>query len=331
MCLKLLQEYTGIMNSHFVAQAKKEASISEEDEPPSKPPMEAETAVEHSPSSSMLDALIARVKTIFSGKPDATLKEAIEEVLVEHEEESGDLPAEEKAMLQNVLAFGDMTVGDIMIRRADIVAVPYDITLDALKAHIVDQRHTRVPVYKESLDHVEGFLHIKDLFTVVASNAPFNLQALIRPMLFVPPSMPILDLLVKMRRLGSHMAIVVDEHGGTDGLVTLEDLFEEIVGDIQDEHDEEEHKRQFVRLSAHVVEADAKISIETLERDLGLQLINQDSEEEPDFETLGGLIFFELGRVPTKGEKIKHDSGLTFEIMDSDARRISKIRIYGVP
>ncbi len=321
------------MNSHFVALAKKEAAITEQDEPPSKFNMDTSNSAQQSsaPSASIVDTMVARVKAIFSGKHDGTLKEAIEEVLVEHEEESGDLPAEEKAMLQNVLAFGDMTVGDIMIQRTDIMAVPLDISLEALKSHIVEQRHTRIPVYKESLDHVEGFLHIKDLFTVIASGVPFQLSALIRPMLFVPPSMPIIDLLVKMRRLGSHMAIVVDEHGGTDGLVTLEDLFEEIVGDIQDEHDEEEHKRQFVRLSAHVVEADARISIETLERDLGLQLINHDSEDEQDFETLGGLIFFELGRVPAKGEKIKHDSGVTFEIMDSDARRISKVRIYGVP
>lgn len=317
------------MNTHFVAQAKKVAAMSGEEEPPSR------RHPSHSPADtsneSVMDALISRVKSIFSSKSDSSLKEAIEEVLVEHEEESGEMPAEEKAMLQNVLAFGDMNVGDIMVPRADIVAVPHDVSLEALKSHIIEQRHTRVPVYKDSLDHVEGFLHIKDLFPMIAEDSAYNLPAVLRPMLFVPPSMPIIDLLVKMRRLGSHMAIVVDEHGGTDGLVTLEDLFEEIVGDIQDEHDEEDHKRQFVRLSAHVVDADARISIETLERDLGLVLVSPSNEEEQDFETLGGLLFFELGRVPAKGEKVKHHTGLTFEVLEADARRISKVRIHGVP
>lgn len=331
-CLDCVHKNHEIMNSHFAALAEKESALAEEDEPPSRRFMEKNGSADAPhPTSSVIDALIARVKSVFTGKQDSSLKEAIEEVLVEHEEESGALPAEERVMLQNVLAFSDKNVGDIMVPRGDILAVSSDVALDDLKKHILEQRHTRVPVYKESLDHVEGFIHIKDLFPMIAGDAPFNLTAVIRPMLFVPPSMPIIDLLVKMRRLGSHMAIVVDEHGGTDGLVTLEDLFEEIVGDIQDEHDEEEHKRQFVRISAHVVDADARILIETLERDIGLQLMDKESEEEQDFETLGGLVFFELGRVPSKGEKVKHRSGLTFEILEADPRRIAKIRIHGVP
>lgn len=307
------------------------AALSDEEEPPSQTKSTRSSTPDAIQSPSVVDALVARVKSLFAPKQDSSLKEAIEEVLVEHEEEAGEIPAEEKVMLQNVLAFSDMTVGDIMVPRGDIVAVPNDVTIDDLKSHILEERHTRIPVYKESLDHVEGFLHIKDLFPMIAGDAPFHLAAVLRPMLFVPPSMPIIDLLVKMRRLGSHMAIVVDEHGGTDGLVTLEDLFEEIVGDIQDEHDEEEHKRQFVRISAHVVDANARITIDTLERDLGLQIISAADEEEQDFETLGGLIFFELGRVPAKGEKIRHSSGLTFEILEADPRRIFKVRIHGVP
>lgn len=319
------------MNTHFAELAKKEAAFSDQEEPPGRSRPSSSQDADATPNSSIVDTMVAAVKSIFSNKHDSTLKEAIEEMLEEHEDAEGEIPSEEKTILQNVLEFSDTTVGEIMTRRADIVAVPHDISLDDLTAHIIEQRHTRIPVYKGTLDHVEGFLHIKDLLDVFAGNKNFDIASALRPMLFVPPSMPIIDLLVKMRRLSSHMAIVVDEYGGTDGVVTLEDLFEEIVGDIQDEHDEEEHNRQFVRISAHVVEVDARITIETLESELNLQLSSQDEQDEAEYETLGGLIFFTLGRVPAKDEIVEHPSGLQFEIIDADMRRINKVRIHQVP
>ncbi len=274
---------------------------------------------------SAISSLRDWLRQLFGQKAsDATLKEVLEEVLEEHHEEAERLAPQEKTMLRNVLSFGDMTVSDIMIPRTDISAVPYDITPEALKAHIHEYRHTRIPVYRETLDQVEGFLHIKDLFPMMAGDEAFSLKKALRPMLFVPASMRITDLLVKMRRIGSHMAIVVDEYGGTDGLVTLEDLFEEIVGDIQDEHDEDQD-REFFRLSDHVAEADARIRVEKLEDYLDITL--RTGEEGDEYDTLGGLIFYELGRVPKVGEKIPHASGLTFEIMDADARRVKKVRI----
>lgn len=317
------------MNSHFTARAEKEASMQSEDEPPSR--QAAAIISDQSKSSKAFFAsLAAAARKLLPFKSEATLKEAIEEVLEEHEEEEGVLASEERIILENILAFGDITVGDIVIPRADIYAVPNDISLPDLKAFFVEHRHTRVPVYKENLDRIEGFLHIKDLYSVIAADTPFDLAELIRPMLFVPPSMPVADLLVKMRKLSSHMAIVVDEYGGTDGLVTLEDVFEEIVGDIQDEHDEEENRSEIVRVSAHVADVDARIEIEELESELGISLL-PDEDSEQDYETLGGWVFAELGCVPNAGEMIKHASGVHFEVLEADGRRINKIRMHHLP
>lgn len=261
------------------------------------------------------------IKNVFS------LKETIEEIIEEHDGQADDcLEHEERVMLHNVLSFSDTKVSDIMIPRTDIAAVPVEITLEELKAHILEQKHTRIPVYEESLDMVLGFIHVKDLLPMLGDGIEFNLREVIRDVLFAPPSMRIIDLLVKMRHAGSHMAIVVDEYGGTDGLVTMEDLFEEIVGDIQDEHDEdEEQEDKITRVNDNVFEVNARIRIEKLEKELGLNLVTEEKENE--FDTLGGLIFFQLGRVPVKGEAVQHISGLHFVILEADPRRIKKVRI----
>lgn len=317
------------MNSHFSALARKEASLKQEEEPPSRQATASSTPTKQ--EQSFWARLCASLRKLLIFKNDATLKEAIEEVLEEHVEEEGELAGEERIILENILAFGDLTVDDIVIPRADIIAVPEDIPLKELKTFFMENRHTRVPVYRETLDNIIGFLHIKDIFSVVAEDTPYEMSELIRPMLFVPPSMPIADLLVKMRKLSSHMAIMVDEYGGTDGLVTLEDVFEEIVGDIQDEHDEEESSTsEIVRVSAHVADVDARIEVEELESELGLKL-EESSEEDVDYETLGGWVFMQLGRVPVAGEVVKHHSGVHFEIIAADGRRISKIRIHHLP
>lgn len=329
-----------VMNQHFTQRALREAALDDED------PLEGRAAewrgAERGGSAITLPSLPDRthassaihrarswLRNVLGHKSsDASLKEVLEEVLEDHEEEGGRLPPQEETMLRNILSFGDMTVSDIMIPRADILAVPHNISLADLKAHVLEMRHTRIPVYRGNLDAVEGFLHIKDLLPMIAGDEPFSLEKVMRPMLFVPPSMRIIDLLLKMRRLGSHMAIVVDEYGGTDGLVTLEDLFEEIVGDIQDEHDEETD-RELVRVSPVLVEADARIRIEKLEEFLRLNLRPAGVEE---FDTLGGLIFSELGHVPVKGEKIAYTTlpgdMLVFEVLEADSRTIKKVRIH---
>jgi magnesium and cobalt transporter len=267
------------------------------------------------------------LKRLLVFREDASLKEALEEIIEEHEEQAEEpLPLEEKRMLHNVLSFGDIKVSDIMTPRTDITAVANDIMLPALKAHILRYRHTRIPVYQETFDQMLGFIHVKDLLPMFSGDIGFEIGALLHDLLFVPPSMGVLDLLVKMRKSGIHMAVVVDEHGGTDGLVTLEDLFEEIVGDISDEHDGRDEEQVIVRAGERVFDVHARIRIETLEQELGLNLVTEEKGDE--FDTLGGLIFFQLGRVPTKGESVPHVSGIRFEILEADARRIHKIRIH---
>ncbi|NBX02783.1 MAG: HlyC/CorC family transporter [Alphaproteobacteria bacterium] len=298
---------------------------------PLSPPQVASFAPESPKENAKRPSLVQSVREwlrhALTQRHDGSLKEALEEVIEEHEEQNElQMTQEERLMLHNVLHFGETLVSDIMIPRTDIAAVAHDITFDALKAHISEQRHTRIPVYQDTLDHVLGFLHVKDLLPMLAGDKKFDLSAVIRNVLFVPPSMPIIDLLVRMRHAGSHISIVVDEYGGTDGLVTMEDLFEEIVGEIQDEHDEdEESDDKITRLGGGAFEVSARIHIETLEKELGLGLVTE--EKADDFDTLGGLIFFQLGRVPAKGEKVESAGGISFEILDADPRRIHKVRI----
>lgn len=255
---------------------------------------------------------------------DNSLKEALEEVLEDHEEEGDKLSPGEQNILKNMLTFSELAVKDIMTTRADMKAVEYNITLEELKAHITLNRHTRVPVYNDTLDNVKGFIHIKDLVPLLSGENPFNMALILRDILFVAPSMKLVNLLGKMRSASVHMAIVVDEYGGTDGLVTLEDLFEEIVGDIQDEHDEDEEGDGHLTWNIQgYCDADARLPVEKLESQLGLKIAKAEN-----YDTLGGLIFYQIGRIPARGEVIAHESGARFEILSADARRINRIRIY---
>jgi CBS domain containing-hemolysin-like protein len=230
-------------------------------------------------------------------------------------------------MLKNMLSFSDLAVKDIMTPRTEIKAVEYNTTLEELKAHITLHRHTRVPVYNDTLDNVKGFIHIKDLVPLLSGASPFNMALILRDILFVPPSMKLINLLVKMRGAGVHVAMVVDEYGGTDGLVTLEDLFEEIVGDIQDEHDEDEEQEALLAWNAQgYCDVDARMPVEKLEQQLGIRLAPV--QQVSDYDTLGGLIFYQIGRVPARGEVIAHEGGARFEILSADLRRIHRIRIY---
>ncbi len=254
------------------------------------------------------------------------LKEAIAEALEEEPQSATQLPPEEKTMLKNLLEFSEKAARSIMIPRSQIQAVEYATSLEALKKIVGDKSHTRIPIYKETLDSVKGFIHVKDLFPIINGDAVFDMALLLRDVLFVPPSMKVLDLLIKMRLSRVHMAIVVDEYGGTDGLVTMEDLFEQIVGEIHDEHDEG-YAHDALRWSPqHTVEVDAKIEVDRLERELAISL-REEADGEHRYDTLGGLIFFLLGRVPVKGERIPYKNGIDFEILDGDARRVKSVRI----
>jgi CBS domain containing-hemolysin-like protein len=257
---------------------------------------------------------------------NSSLQESVAELIEEHEESDGQtMSSEERTILQNVLRFGEITVQDIMIPRTDIVAVEHGISLSDLKTILIEQEHTRMPVYRESLDNVIGFIHIKDLIPIITNTKPFVIENIIRKLLVISPNMKLIDLLVKMRQSRMHMALVLDEYGGTDGLVTIEDVVEEIIGEIQDEHDDEEI--DFVRLNDNTIEASARLPISELEEIVKIQIPLEDEE----IETVGGLILSVMGYVPVKGEQLVHPTGIEFEIIDSDPRKINTVRIkWGV-
>jgi magnesium and cobalt transporter len=262
---------------------------------------------------------------------DANLRETLEELIEDSDSDAASqepINAEERLMLMNILDLGELRVDDVMVPRADIISLEADTNLNDMMELFHTALHSRVPVYQENLDDVIGFVHIKDLLNYWDNREAFVLKSVVREVLFVPPSMPVLDLMLQMRETRVHMAIVVDEYGGTDGLVTIEDLVEEIVGEIEDEHDEEEGP-QIVAREDGTLDADARTPIDELENRVGLDLL-PDAQDE-DVDTLGGLVFSLLGRVPQRGELIEHESGLEFEIIDADPRRIKRMRVRGVP
>ncbi len=259
---------------------------------------------------------------------DDHLREAIER-LVEHDaDEAVTVSAEERSMLLNLLHFGELRVDDVMVPRADVVAVELATPLDEVVTVMREAGHSRLPVYRGTLDDIVGMVHVRDLLRFWGSDEPFALAGITRRLLFVPQSMRVRDLLLQMRVTRIHMAMVVDEYGGTDGLVTIEDLVEEIVGEIQDEHDVEDIP-MLVEQTGDVIEASARVPVEDLEARTGYDLLTDDQEEH--IETLGGLVFSLVGRVPTRGEIIAHSSGLQFEVVDADPRRVKRLRIHNVP
>jgi CBS domain containing-hemolysin-like protein len=264
---------------------------------------------------------------IFGDEAEQTLRDEIEEAIDEAEESrpvAGDLTPPERQMLRNLLHFGERTAGDICVTRGDIIAVPSDIGFDELVRAFADAEHSRLPVYGESLDEVIGMVHIKDVFVVLNdASRDRSIPALLRVPLFVPESMGVIDLLARMRAERIHLAIVVDEFGGTEGLVTIEDVVEEIVGDIEDEHDIEE-AGMLTLLEDGLWEADARIELEELAQTVDRRL----TWEEDEVDTLGGLVFLLAGHIPAKGECVTHPSGWKLEAVDSSPRKILRVRLH---
>jgi CBS domain containing-hemolysin-like protein len=277
-----------------------------------------------------------RLRGFLRGKGgDATLRDTIEEIIEEIGESEGDdevtvpIGDDERVMLFNILKLRHLTAYDVMVPRADIVAVDQETGLDELIEIMRGAGHSRVPVYRGTLDDVVGLVHIKDLLTYAQSDKLFTLSSTTRKVLFVAPSMPVLDLLLEMRSTRVHMALVVDEFGGVDGIVTIEDLVEEIVGEIQDEYDVAEGPKLIDRPDGSLV-ADARVTIEEFEDRVG-PVLSEDEREE-DIDTLGGFVFALAGRVPSRGELIVHpDTGMTFEVMEADPRRVKRLRVRNLP
>ena len=311
------------------------------------------------PSDPSRESLWQRLRSRFGRGRDVGLRESLEGAIESHEAQNpGETVGEEaKSMMLNIIEFSGLRVDDVMVPRVDIVAVDETDSMQDLLAKFIDANHSRMPVYRETLDGITGMIHVKDFLRWMAARgtrkrrasksekpektekaaAPpgLNIAAtalstsvkqagLNREVLFVPPSMPATDLLVRMQASRTHLAIVIDEYGGTEGLVSIEDLVEVIVGDIADEHDtEDDLEIKPVEEGIHL--ADGRVDLAPLEALLGIDLLPEDEEEEAD--TLAGLIFKIAGRVPGRGEIIRHESGLEFEILESDPRRVKRVRI----
>ena len=254
------------------------------------------------------------------------LKQSIETVLDSDLKDTEGISKHERLMLLNILKIDGIRSSDIMIPRADIGAVELNDSFEKVLEVFIKEAHSRVPIYEKNLDNIIGMIHIKDLVNYQNQDKMETnfLQNLKREILEIPPSMPVLDLLLKMQLTRLHMGIVIDEYGCTDGLVTIEDVIEEITGEIEDEHDEK-NLPMLIKSSLNTFEASARIEIDELQKVTNVEFLN--SYDNEDVDTLGGLIFSIIGRVPQRGEIIKHTSGTTFEIKDADPMKIKSVKV----
>jgi magnesium and cobalt transporter len=259
----------------------------------------------------------------------AAMRESLEEVIEESDRKEPALSLQERVMLSNLLSFGELKVSDVMLPRAQIVAADEDTPLAELMSLFREAKHSRLPVYRENLDDPTGLVHVKDVLTLLEPNGANDyrltsakIARIRRPILFAPPSMRALDLLLKMQASHTHLALVIDEYGGTDGLVSIEDIIEEIVGDIADEHDEE---APALKRDEDGFVADARVELKDFKNETGVDLATSEADEGVD--SLGGLVASLVGRVPQRGEIIAHPSGYEFEVLEADPRRIKRLRI----
>ena len=247
-------------------------------------------------------------------------------ILVERGGEQGTIEAEEEQMIGGVLELGEHRAHEVMVARVDIVALAVDASLGEIVQTIVSEGHSRIPVYEDSIDNIVGMLYAKDLLPyLVGEDRPPAIRRLVRTPLFVPESMLVDDLLHSLQRRRVHIAIVLDEHGGTAGLVTIEDLIEEIVGEIQDEYDEEEP--MIVPLGEHEARIDGRADVDDLLEHFDTALEGDDQEE---FDTVGGLIYHHIGGVPKVGDTVEVD-GLRITVEATDGRRVRTVNVVHTP
>ena len=258
---------------------------------------------------------------------EGSISETLSDLAAQHTEDATPIDPLERALLENTLKLRRMTIEDVMVPRADIVALSAAAPLEEVVAAVEQSRHSRLPVFEKDLDRIVGMIHVKDVLAHIGKPDTPSLKDLAREVLFVSPAMLVLDLLLEMRLKRTHMALVVDEFGGIDGLATIEDLVEEIVGDIEDEHDIAEPPQLEARPDGTLV-ADARATLEDFEAAVG-EVLTDDERE--DLDTLGGLVFNLVGRVPSRGELVSHPSGLEFEVLDGDPRRLKRLRVRNLP
>ena len=258
---------------------------------------------------------------------EGSISETLSDLAAQHTEDATPIDPLERALLENTLKLRRMTIEDVMVPRADIVALSAAAPLEEVVAAVEQSRHSRLPLFEKDLDRIVGMIHVKDVLAHIGKPNTPSLKDLAREVLFVSPAMLVLDLLLEMRLKRTHMALVVDEFGGIDGLATIEDLVEEIVGDIEDAHDIAEPPQLETRPDGTLV-ADARATLEDFEAAVG-EVLTDDERE--DLDTLGGLVFNLVGRVPSRGELVSHPSGLEFEVLDSDPRRLKRLRVRNLP
>ena len=274
-----------------------------------------------------LNIISRLVKKINFLSSNQSLRDSIKDVIDEKSNGNNqnlDLSSKEKSILSNILSINKLKAGDVMIPRASIIAISQDSLIQNILETIEKESHSRMPVFRKDLDDVLGMIHIKDIIKFSGKNQKdFDIKKIIREVLFVPPTMPVMNLLLKMQATKLHMALVIDEHGGTDGLVTIEDVIEEIVGEIEDEHDKDDDFN-FKKIDSNTFEAKADMKLEDFNRESNLSIVQK------NVDTLGGYIFSKINRVPYAGEVIKVDNIYQFEIIDADPRKIKKIRIFKI-
>ena len=273
-------------------------------------------------------SLISSIKSIFFSSNKENIKDVLEDIIEDNGNSVESIDDGTKKIFKNIIQLNDKCIEDVMIPRADIDAVSSSIKINQLITFINKTKHSRIPVYDENLDKVIGMVHIRDLFEKINKTAKVKRdikisKSIVRKILFSSPSMRILDLLLKMRSEQIHMSIVVDEFGGTNGLVTIEDLVEEIVGEIKDEHDFEEIDI-IKKISKKTYEVSARVTVDEFEKKLGVFFESVDKE---DIGTVGGLVFNLIGKIPSRGQVIGHKSGLEFTILDADTRKIKRLLV----
>ena len=280
------------------------------------------------PGGRLSGGLRALVRAITGSRNDNNWRDTIEE-LIEDSEPETEVATHERTLLSNILRLKDLTAYDVMVPRVDIIALDARTLIRDALQKLAEKPHSRIPVFHDHLDDVVGVIHIKDVLAYLeepAQGADLTLDHIKRDTLIIAPSMPVLDLLVDMRQSRRHMALVVDEYGGIDGLITIEDLVEEIVGDIEDEHGGDTAPKLIERPDGSFI-ADARYDLADFEAQVGLQLHNGEDE---DIDTLGGLVFTLAGRIPARGELLNHTAGLEFEVVEADPRRVHNLRIRRV-
>jgi len=279
--------------------------------------------------------LLGRVRALFNRRQsELSVRDSIAELVAEAADEphspggTPELDRHERVLIHNVLLLRETTAGDVMVPRADIVAIAVDAGFQATVEQIRADGHSRLPVYREELDDIVGMVHIKDVYAFTGRKEDFSLETILRQPLMVAPQIPVLDLLLQMRQARMHLALVVDEYGGIDGLVTIEDLVETIVGPIADEHDDDEGP-MIVERPDGALDINASLPVEEFEERLGAVLTEE--ERDADINTVGGLVFALAGRVPARGEVVSHPGGIEFQILEADPRRIRRVRVRRPP